>query len=1285
MKPSLLLASFLSALALCAALLATGCASSERMNRLGWDSSSYSAPKASRIKGGKYDDAVISLRTPVSLQDRQVNVWPFCTVNSRYVSIMWPFIDWDDFGMAVRPFYNREGNDASILFPLSSWNPQDGEGWALNVYWDPDYYGAFPLFHVGREPDTFWFAGPFVGNGKGFGFVPLCYIGERFRFTGPLWWVKDDLAATMPDNRILPFSCGVFPLFWKFGDSHSLFPLYLKTQDEFYSPLIWLKKDVDDAGDLVWSDGWYLFLGYWSNNWKHHGFFPFYDIDGRDGRINWIALWWWERSKPEHCGLFPFAWFNTDRGEIFPFAKWEKHKATRMDGSEEEWTEGDYLLLGYWNRTAWGFFPFFRGSSDASDMKYIGPVWWAYDEDEREYGFFPFFRVERKEGETNRSYLFPVYSWEKDRFGSEFTSIPFSRKDYEYPAHRATTAEHGRRYLIYENYEKRGNVFNGERDRNDYISRWDYSPSFLADEKMLMKEEDLTEEEAERKLRDEVVTQTETRTDALHPFFEWTRSNDGSRELALLLYLLDFERAKDSSSTSLLWHILFSSGSEKEKDLFGMETTSDYACVLGAFPFWSRETKILPDRESPDGFGNGSYADMFLNDCIRMLLKRALIEDGSEESRVWSQNLLTDFAGKRYMQNFSAAPASSSSSKSANSLASIEQAGNMKSVAPDVIQPGKSLPGKNRIRPIIEGIPNEDIFRICGLDRAISGEMTAEEAEKTAKLLIDAVLENRKRDGKFVETVRAFFPLFVGDWEKMEKDGAETTVTTEFLTPLTHTSVDRDQSSTNVLLGILGNWESRTRVRYLNGHDSTKKTFSTLGLIRSTTEVAPRKRGNHYIDRFDELVSRVRTPVPANPVLAGFRDRLITAACDTLLDDSEIAMIWPVRDCILRYRDGARTEADDQTLVDELARLESEYFWRYDVRETSSGFYPFFFWTNAHADRDDERLGSRTDWFILPLLSGGTSNPEGSSLGILCPILYYGATKTPQTLDDPGFGSNYLPAGIDATLPPPEKIMPANANVLKASHNGDPVRGRTDHYALFLVGTSSEQFAQWKPEADPIVQELYRELSDITRHLYETYPACWYFGSTLTPAEIAAEAEKAAARDGSKTAKEYEKKFLSEFFGEEYARIPGAMEKLGMKPFDPNTPLKDSFEALRREIAAKYIQMRTVTGFNTGWSLTSSSFECKETGDYQTNVLFGLGANSRKFGEEEHRSILGYLYNMDTDGVNTRKFMFPFIATKDAPGFHEWSFLGGLFERSEENGETGGRIFFIPYGHRPGK
>ena len=70
MNPRHLKASFLSALALLAVLFASSCASSERMNRLGYDSDSYSAPKASRISGGRFDDAVVNLRAPVGLKDR---------------------------------------------------------------------------------------------------------------------------------------------------------------------------------------------------------------------------------------------------------------------------------------------------------------------------------------------------------------------------------------------------------------------------------------------------------------------------------------------------------------------------------------------------------------------------------------------------------------------------------------------------------------------------------------------------------------------------------------------------------------------------------------------------------------------------------------------------------------------------------------------------------------------------------------------------------------------------------------------------------------------------------------------------------------------------------------------------------------------------------------------------------------------------------------------------------------------------------------------------------------
>ena len=478
MNPRHLKVSLLSAFALLAALLVSSCASSERMNRISWDSDSYSAPKSSRISGGRFDEAVANLRAPVGLKDRQVNVWPFCTVNSQYVSVLWPFIDWDDFGMAIRPFFNQEGNEYSILFPLCAWNPVNGDGWALNTYWDEDsfgivplmhigngkgwalnsywaknFWGVFPLMHFGKKEGDFWYVGPVFSPGEGcLGFFPLFYV-ERTEhhngnFIGPVWWETDTFADSEKEDS---FSFGFFPLYWhmKDGKFDTLLPLYYYARDDrFLSPLFWMFKTPDGNGNKIWGKGQYLILGYWDENGIEHGFVPFYRVDREDEDLNHVLLWWWKHNT-ETCGLFPFAWFDKDGGLILPFTKWKNRSAMGMNGEEEKWTEGNVLLLGYWGRHAYGVFPFFRGSSAVEDMKYVGPLWWAYDEDEREYGFFPFFRVERSQGDVNKSYLFPVYSWEKDRFGSEFTSIPYFREDYEYPEHRMTTSVHGRRYLIY--------------------------------------------------------------------------------------------------------------------------------------------------------------------------------------------------------------------------------------------------------------------------------------------------------------------------------------------------------------------------------------------------------------------------------------------------------------------------------------------------------------------------------------------------------------------------------------------------------------------------------------------------------------------------------------------------------------------------------------------------------------------------------------------------------------------------------------------------------------------
>ena len=97
-----------------AGLLLASCASSERMTRMSGVLERYEKPRRERIDG-------FAARVPeeqlAPLDDSLINLWPFFYRNNLYTSVFWPMIDSDPYGFAVRPFYNQEGNEYSILFP----------------------------------------------------------------------------------------------------------------------------------------------------------------------------------------------------------------------------------------------------------------------------------------------------------------------------------------------------------------------------------------------------------------------------------------------------------------------------------------------------------------------------------------------------------------------------------------------------------------------------------------------------------------------------------------------------------------------------------------------------------------------------------------------------------------------------------------------------------------------------------------------------------------------------------------------------------------------------------------------------------------------------------------------------------------------------------------------------------------------------------------------------------------------------------------------------------------
>ena len=145
-------------------LLLASCASSERMVRMsGGVIDSYSIPEKHRLRSEKFRKTEQNAGSRKALNEMEpgtdgtlVNLWPFFFRSRQYFSILWPLADFDPYGMAVRPFYNQEGDDKSILFPLSSWNTADGSGWCLLGIWNKDSFFFFPLVRHGFREENDW-------------------------------------------------------------------------------------------------------------------------------------------------------------------------------------------------------------------------------------------------------------------------------------------------------------------------------------------------------------------------------------------------------------------------------------------------------------------------------------------------------------------------------------------------------------------------------------------------------------------------------------------------------------------------------------------------------------------------------------------------------------------------------------------------------------------------------------------------------------------------------------------------------------------------------------------------------------------------------------------------------------------------------------------------------------------------------------------------------------------------------------------------------------------------
>ena len=219
------------------------------------------------------------------LTDQRVNLFPLYYANRQKHSVLWPIGDWDEHGFAIRPLINKQDEDISVLFPLSSWNTKDGAGWALTSWWDKHSFGLLPLGGKGRG---WWFAGPLVrsdtlSKDPGTALVPVAYwdrhtlwLGEIFygqnraaggyakwrsmcglmafgetTAKGREWWVLPLL--TYHDRQGENLTQVTFPLWWqsdsKNAHSRTLFPVWHQQSNTADGFSCWITPVVGYGGN----------------------------------------------------------------------------------------------------------------------------------------------------------------------------------------------------------------------------------------------------------------------------------------------------------------------------------------------------------------------------------------------------------------------------------------------------------------------------------------------------------------------------------------------------------------------------------------------------------------------------------------------------------------------------------------------------------------------------------------------------------------------------------------------------------------------------------------------------------------------------------------------------------------------------------------------------------------------------------------------------------------------------------------------------------------------------
>jgi len=314
------------------------------------------------------------------LTDERVNLFPLYYANRQKHSVLWPIGDWDDHGFAIRPLINKQDDDYSVLFPLSSWNTKDGDGWALTSWWDKFSFSVLP---IGGKGCDWWFAGPLVrcdtlSKDPGTVLVPVAYWDKERVWVLNSWWSKD--------------SKGFLPVFEKgrtwwaagpwihFDDgANFVLPLAYWDRHSLWLGEIFYGQNRDVGGYAKWRSVFGLMaFGETTSKGREWWALPlltYHDRQGENLTHVTFPLWWQSDSAQAHsrtlfplwhqqsnaadgfsCWITPLAGFGSNRAgdthllNLFGPLYWDYHspkqRIINVAGLYDRIGDAHYVLFG---------------------------------------------------------------------------------------------------------------------------------------------------------------------------------------------------------------------------------------------------------------------------------------------------------------------------------------------------------------------------------------------------------------------------------------------------------------------------------------------------------------------------------------------------------------------------------------------------------------------------------------------------------------------------------------------------------------------------------------------------------------------------------------------------------------------------------------------------------------------------------------------------------------------------------------------------------------------------